>query len=155
MNQMNTKKQWPLLMAVVTSCLITLLGNVSASAYFIQTDSSSAIESLFNHAKTYYETKQYEQAAASLERALRIDSQHPILWHNLAGIRLVQEDWQRAANLALKSNSYLVGRYEKMYKELRMRNWVVITLACEGMEDAGCARRARNRAQAAAKALGY
>jgi len=155
MNKVNPYKRWPLFSLLLVTCFFMLTESVLASPYLLKTDSSSAIESLFNDAKTYYETKQYEQAAASLERALRIDSQHPILWHNLAGIRLVQEDWKRAANLALKSNSYLVGRYEKMYKELRMRNWVVITLACEGMQDAKCAREARNRAQAAARALEY
>ncbi|HAI68957.1 MAG TPA: hypothetical protein DCM38_05905, partial [Gammaproteobacteria bacterium] len=109
MNKVNPYKRWPLFSLLLVTCFFMLTESVLASPYLLKTDSSSAIESLFNYAKTYYETKQYEQAAASLERALRIDSQHPILWHNLAGIRLVQEDWKRAANLALKSNSYLVG----------------------------------------------
>ncbi|MCK5719211.1 MAG: hypothetical protein KAH84_04585 [Thiomargarita sp.] len=109
----------------------------------------SAIKALLLEAKDYYVEKQFEQAAASLERALRIEPRHPILWHNLAGIRLSQEDWKRAANLAQKSNS-LVG-VEKKYKKLRMRNWVIVTLACEGMDDANCAHEARRRAQALAQ----
>ena len=118
---------------------------------FIPVDSTSAVESLLNDAKTYYEMKQFEQAAALLERALRIEPRNPILWHNLAGIRLAQEDWKRAANLATKSNT-LAGS-DNNYKELRLRNWVIVTRACEGMNDFNCAQEARNRAQALARAL--
>ena len=114
-------------------------------------DSSSAVNSLLNDAKIYYEGKEYEQAAVSLERALRIEPRHPILWHNLAGVRLAQEDWTRAINLALKSNA-LVGN-KKKYKDLRVRNWVVITQACDGKKDENCAKDARNRAQALVQRL--
>lgn len=135
--------------------IITLLiagGNAYALAnQLIPVDSTSAVESLLNDAKTYYEIKQFEQAAALLERALRIDPRNPILWHNLAGIRLAQEDWKRAANLATKSNT-LAGNKED-YKELRLRNWVIVTRACEGLGDFSCAQEARNRAQALARAL--
>jgi tetratricopeptide (TPR) repeat protein len=135
--------------------MITLLimgGNAYALAdRFIQVDSTSAVESLLNDAKTYYKMKQFEQAAALLERALRIEPRNPILWHNLAGIRLAQEDWKRAANLATKSNT-LAGS-NKDYKKLRLRNWVIVTLSCEGMGDFNCAQEARNRAQALARAL--
>lgn len=117
----------------------------------IQVDSTSAVESLLNDAKKYYEMKQFEQAAALLERALRIEPRNPILWHNLAGIRLAQADWKRAANLATKSNT-LAGNNND-YKELRLRNWVIVTRACEGMGDFNCAQEARNRAQALARAL--
>ena len=134
---------------------ITLL-IISVNTYaltdgFIKVDSTSAVESLLNDAKNYYEMKQFEQAAALLERALRIEPRNPILWHNLAGIRLAQEDWKRAANLATKSNT-LAGS-NKDYKELRLRNWVIVTRACEGMGDFNCAQEARNRAQALARAL--
>jgi tetratricopeptide (TPR) repeat protein len=132
--------------------LLITVGNVYALAdRFIQVDSTSAVESLLNDAKNYYEMKQFEQAAALLERALRIEPRNPILWHNLAGVRLAQEDWKRAANLATKSNT-LAGS-NKDYKELRLRNWVIVTRACEGMGDFNCAQEARNRAQALARAL--
>jgi len=130
--------------------LMVFMGNAIASPY-IKVDTREAIKSLLTDAKAYYEEKEFEQAAASLERALRIDPRNPILWHNLAGSRLAQEDWKRAANLAQKSNA-LAGS-DKRYKRLRIRNWVVITLACEGMSDTVCTREARNRAQALARTL--
>jgi predicted Zn-dependent protease len=109
-------------------------------------DSRSAVVSLVMDAKTYFENDQFEQAAALLERALRIKPRNPYLWHNLAGVRLTQEDWNRAANLAKKSNALAGG--EDTYKELRVRNWVLITLACEGMDNDQCTAEARSRAQA-------
>jgi Flp pilus assembly protein TadD len=105
-------------------------------------DTSSAITSLLNDAKKHFEAGESEQAAALLERALRIDPRNPILWHNLAGVRLQQEDWSRAANLASKSNTF-----SNDSKWLRVRNWVVIALACEGMGDKNCAQEARKRAR--------
>ncbi|MDM8559880.1 tetratricopeptide repeat protein [Candidatus Parabeggiatoa sp. HSG14] len=117
----------------------------NALANFIKVDSTSAIESLLNDAKEYYETEQYEQAAATLERALRLNPRHPILWHNLAGVRLAQEDWKRAAHLANKSNTLLSD--DEKSKKIQLRNWVLITQACEGMGDENCAYEARNRAQ--------
>jgi predicted Zn-dependent protease len=109
-------------------------------------DSRSAVVSLITDAKTYFENDQFEESAVLLERALRIKPHNPYLWHNLAGVRLTQEDWNRAANLAKKSNS-LAGD-DGAYKELRVRNWVLITQACEGMENNKCTAEARSRAQA-------
>jgi len=149
MNQM--KNHWQkVLINLLLITLMAFMGNAIASPY-IKVDTREAIKSLLGDAKTYYEAKEFEQAAASLERALRIDPHNPILWHNLAGSRLAQADWKRAANLAQKSNA-LAGS-DKRYKRLRIRNWVVITLACEGMLDSVCTREARNRAQALARSL--
>jgi len=118
------------------------------AVYLIRADTSSAVISLLNEAKRHYEEGENEQAAAILERALRIDPRNPILWHNLAGVRLQQEDWQRAASLAAKSNALAVQD-----KWLRVRNWIVIAAACEGMGDTECALEARRRAQALAGQL--
>jgi len=46
------------------------------------------------------------QAAATLERALRIEPRNPRLWHELARVRLRQGDTAQAANLAARSNSF-------------------------------------------------
>jgi len=105
-------------------------------------DSSSAITTLLEEAKEFFEKKEYEQATALIERALRISPKNPVLWHNLAGVRLQQEQWNRAASLAAKSNSLAVKN-----TMLRVRNWVVIALACEGLGDPDCAEESRKRAR--------
>lgn len=108
---------------------------------------SEAIDVLLREAYNSYIDGRNDEAAAKLERALRIDPRNPILWHDLAGVRLKQQDWSRAANLAAKSNSFAVQAENKW---LRVRNWVLIALACEGMSDKNCAIEARNRATALA-----
>ena len=45
-------------------------------------------------------------AAASLERALRIEPRNPRLWQELARVRLQQGDYAQAENTAARSNSY-------------------------------------------------
>lgn len=106
---------------------------------------SAAVESLVKQAKEQLDGGETEQAAALLERALRIEPRNSILWHNLAGVRLNQQDWQRAANLAAKSNT-LAGDN----KWLRVRNWVITARACEGMGDKECEQEARVRSRALA-----
>ena len=145
MNTLNTNWQARLLKLLLIACLAMMVENTAATPY-LKVDTSSAAEALLLEAIKYYEDKQFEQSAASLERALRIEPRHPSLWHNLAGVRLTQGDWKRAANLAQKSNA-LIGS-KNHYKKLRIRNWVIITQACKGMGDAACERKARDRAQA-------
>jgi len=131
----------------VTLCLIFLISPLvkAERAPYLKIDSSSAVVALLNEAKSHFEAQEYEQAAAKLERALRLDPRDPVLWHNLAGVRLKQQDWQRAANLAAKSNAFAVED-----KGLRVRNWMIIAWACEGMKDTECVLEAHKRAQALA-----
>jgi len=141
--------------------LVVSVENLPAASY-IKVDSSSAVKALLINASNAYKrgmretdtvkrNQAFEQAAASLERALRINPRQPTLWHNLAGVRLTQGDWMRAANLATNSNMHAGN--DVQYYQLRIRNWMLITLACEGMGDMTCAREARNRAQNLAQAL--
>jgi Flp pilus assembly protein TadD len=61
---------------------------------------------LLNEAMRQEKSGEYELAAAKLERALRIEPRNALLWYRLANIRLQQGQYQLAANLAAKSNSY-------------------------------------------------
>ncbi len=150
-----------LLKLLLMISLVVSVETLSAASY-IKVDSSSAVKALLIDASNAYKrgiqetdpvkkNHDLEQAAASLERALRINPRQPTLWHNLAGVRLTQGDWVRAANLATNSNMHAGN--DVQYYQLRIRNWMLITLACEGMHDMTCAREARNRAQNLAQAL--
>ncbi len=108
-------------------------------------DASTAVAALLMDAKNHFSQGKNEQAAALLERALRIQPGNPILWHNLAGVRLQQEEWAKSASLAAKANSLAVDN-----RWLRIRNWTVIALACDGMGNVNCMREARSRAHALA-----
>jgi len=65
-----------------------------------------AIAGLMESARSDAAAGRLVQAAASLERALRIEPRNPRLWHELARVRLRQGDGAQAANLAARSNSF-------------------------------------------------
>ncbi|MGH8473334.1 MAG: tetratricopeptide repeat protein [Gammaproteobacteria bacterium] len=65
---------------------------------------SRAVAALLRLARSQAEAGHGEQAAATLERALRIEPRNPWLWHRLAVLRLQQGYWDRAAELAKKSS---------------------------------------------------
>ena len=45
-------------------------------------------------------------AAAALERALRIEPRNPRLWQELARVRLKQGEFEQAESMAARSNSW-------------------------------------------------
>lgn len=98
---------------------------------------SPAVIALLDRAHTQYQGHDLNSAAASLERALRIEPRNPQLWQRLANIRLEQGQWGQASQMAARSNSY-AGRDSG----LRARNWEIIAAA----------RRAEGDVQGAATA---
>jgi len=65
-----------------------------------------AVAGLMESARNDAAAGRLVQAAASLERALRLEPRNPRLWHELARVRLRQGDGAQAANLAARSNSF-------------------------------------------------
>jgi|GEM_PF-639209 len=88
----------------------------------------------------------------ALERVLYIDPHNSEFLHHLAKRRLEQKQWADAIKLARKSLNNLVGNNKKSY-ELQLNNWVVITQACEAMDNWKCVQNARNQAQSLAQVL--
>ncbi len=81
-------------------------------------------------------------AAATVERALRIEPRNATLWHRLASLRLDQKRYQMAAELAAKSNSLVQGD-----DVLRRNNWRLIARARSALGDSKGARQALQKAQ--------
>src|SRR5262245_22336937 len=65
-----------------------------------------AIAGLMDSARKDASAGKLGSAAASLERALRIEPRNPRLWHELAVVRLRQADYGQAESLAARSNTY-------------------------------------------------
>ena len=86
------------------------------------TKSSSAVNSLVSVADAKIKGGQYQQAAASLERALRHDPKNAKVWSRLAEVRLLEQDYAQAEITALKSNALAAGD-----KPLMSGNWRVIS----------------------------
>lgn len=102
--------------------------------------SGAAVISLFKQARTARDQGRPDQAAAALERALRIEPRNYFLWSALAGTQLERGNIDQAESVALKSNSLARGN---VYAELE--NWRIIAAAREARGDAAAALSAQTR----------
>ncbi|WP_221048648.1 tetratricopeptide repeat protein [Methylogaea oryzae] len=102
---------------------------------------SSAVVALMDEAQTAREAGNLEGAAATLERAVRMQPRNATLWYRLAELRLQQEKPQMAVDLALKSK-LLAGSDQ----ELVQKNWALIAQAKRRLGDEAGATAAERRA---------
>jgi predicted Zn-dependent protease len=65
----------------------------------------AALDSLIDKATTQLNRHQPEAAFSTLERALSIDGQDPVIWHLMARARFDQGRYDQAVSLAKKSNT--------------------------------------------------
>lgn len=101
---------------------------------------SGPIVGLLDDAQSHVNNQNWDRAAASLERALRIEPRNASIWHDLAQVRLQQRDYQQAENLAQKSNS-LAGD-----NGVQARNWDLIAFSRRAQGDNNGADEAEARA---------
>ena len=99
---------------------------------------SPAIITLLAEAQQAEAKGNHETAAATLERALRIDPKDATVWNRLALLRMRQGNWQQALNLARKSNSLAAGNYD-----LQLQNWQIILEVKQKVKDDQGARDAQ------------
>lgn len=84
----------------------------------------------------------YIGAAATLERALRIQPQEAYLWNRLARVRMDQGRYAQAGNLAQRSNALARDQ-----AQLKQDNWNMIAVARRTSGDAAGAMEAEARAR--------
>ncbi len=101
-----------------------------------------AIAGLLDGARADAAAGRLANAAASLERALRIEPRNPRLWQELARVRLKQGDYAQAESTAARSNSWAGSD-----NALRAENWRLIAQAREARGDAEGARAALEAAE--------
>jgi tetratricopeptide (TPR) repeat protein len=70
---------------------------------------SSASQALLRQSRSHQATGDYDLAAASIERALRIEPRQPLLWLELGYIRLEEADYVQAESLGRKALSLSAG----------------------------------------------
>ena len=102
---------------------------------------NTAIAGLMETARADTAAGRYPNAAASIERALRIEPRNPRLWQELARVRLKQGQYVQAESVAARSNSW-AGKDNA----LRAENWRLIAEAREARGDPDGARLARESA---------
>lgn len=103
---------------------------------------SVAIAGLLDGARADAASGRLANAAASLERALRIEPRNPRLWQELARVRLKQGEYAQAESTAARSNSWAGGD-----SSLRAENWRIIAQARGARGDAAGARAALEAAK--------
>ena len=101
---------------------------------------NAAVDALRSQAGRERAAGQPVRAAATLERALRIDARDPDLWHDLAELRLDGGDAAQAEQLARKSVALSVT------DDQRSRAWRVVARA---LEQQGLSERAMDAWQRA------
>jgi len=99
---------------------------------------SPAVVALLDTARLDMDAGRPESAAATLERALRLEPKNGVLWHRLALVRRHQGQWQQVLSLAQKSNSLAAGD-----RNIQLQNWRLIAVACEHLDDDEGAKRAK------------
>jgi predicted Zn-dependent protease len=72
----------------------------------------------------------FDRAAATLERAVRIEPTNAALWHDLGEVRYRQGEFSQAESMAVRSNSLAGSEYR-----LQARNWRLIERARAGRGD--------------------
>jgi Tfp pilus assembly protein PilF len=85
-------------------------------------DTRRATTSLLAKVDTQEKAQHWEQAAALLERALRIAPRDAYLWHRLASVRLKQGQYRLAESLAQKSNALARDNAELQQENTRLIN---------------------------------
>ena len=101
-----------------------------------------AVAGLMQSARADVAAGRLPNAAATLERALRIEPRNPRLWQELARVRLKQGDYVQAESVAARSNSWAGND-----TTLRAENWRLIAQAREARGDAEGARTAFETSQ--------
>ena len=107
-----------------------------------QPSDNTAVIALLSKAKNQSAAGRMDGASADLERALRIEPRNPVLWHELARVRLEQGQYRQAEHMAAKSNM-LAGTNRYLLAE----NWRIIGEARSRRGDPQGAREAFDKAE--------
>ena len=102
---------------------------------------SIAIAGLMQSARNDTDAGRLGSAAATLERALRIEPHNPRLWQELARVRLKQGEYAQAESVAARSNAWAGSD-----NALRAENWRLIAQARESRGDSKGAQAAQDTA---------
>ncbi len=102
---------------------------------------SAAVFDLMQAAERQKNAGDMTGAAATMERALRIEPRNAHLWNRLAQVRLTQRQYGQAEDLASKSNALAAAD-----RDLRRDNWLLIAKARRRAGNMSGASLAENRA---------
>lgn len=117
-------------------------GSAAPAPHSAPASATPAVVALLAEAKQAEQRGDLEVSEASLERAIRIESRNPWIWHRLALIKLFRKDYGEAVAMAERSNALAAGR-----PDLQRDNWRLIAQAEEARGRSEEARAAAARAR--------
>ena len=98
---------------------------------------TKAVSALVANARSDASAGRFANAAASMERAIRLEPRNARLWHELAMVRFKQGEFAQAEQMAMRSNALI-----ERDPSLRAQNWQLVAQAREARGDAAGARSA-------------
>jgi len=101
----------------------------------------SASRALVSQAQSQAASKNYAVAASSLERALRIEPDNPLLWIELGKVRQAEGNYQQAENMGRKAASMAVNA-----PRAQSAAWTLIAESLRARGKTAQAREAQERA---------
>ena len=112
------------------------------SAYSLpeQRSVSPVVQNLIKKSQKQSSQDDFDGAANSLERALRIEPRNAMLWNRLADIRYLQKSWNKSIQLAAKSNT-LAGNDN----ELRRENWYLMSNSYKALGNTSAEQKYRDK----------
>ncbi|WP_435104015.1 tetratricopeptide repeat protein [Arhodomonas sp. AD133] len=102
----------------------------------------ASVRALVREAEAASSAGRNDEAAAKLERALRVAPRNAVIWQNLAVVRYRQDRCDEAINLAQRSND--LGERDR---GLQATNWRLIAACRKFQGDSAGAREADARAR--------
>lgn len=113
-----------------------------AQPQIVRAQPKRAVTVLMQRADEQRDNGDLDGATVSLERALRISPEDAVLWHELAEVRMAQQQHHLVVQLAAKSNALA----SPQDAGLRSSNWRLIAKARRAQGDVSGARDAERRA---------
>lgn len=104
----------------------------------------AASRALVGQAQSQLASKNYAVAAASIERALRIEPDNPLLWIELGKVRQAEGNYQQAENMGRKAASMAVNA-----PRTRSAAWTLVAESLRARGKNAQAREAQERAELA------
>ena len=105
---------------------------------------NAAVVAMWERAEAARLTGDLDGAVSQLERAIRIDPTDAVIWSRMAQLRLEQNNYVSAENIATKSNQLNGGENTV----LEYRNWLIMHRARQANGDLTGAQDALQRANA-------
>ena len=112
------------------------------------TSGTSEVDYLLEQARLYRQQYDYARADTLLEQALRIDARAPLIWYELAGLKLEQGQLSAAESMAMKSL-----RYAAPDSRMAAVNWLLISEARKRQGNISGSSEALKKAQSISESL--